>query len=287
LLRSTRDKRQRPLTDDKIIAGWNGLVLTFLAEAGRLLDRERYLPEAQKLASFLTSEMLSGERLHRIWRDQRAHQPAMLEDYAAVVNGLIDLYQVDFDPNWIEVAQLLMATMLNLFDDPQGGFYDSPADLTDLIARPKSVQDAPIPSGNSLAIRALLRFNSLTPTPMYEEKALQALTAFQSSAEQLPSVFSTWLLNLDWAIGPVKQLALIGEVTTPSFLQLTKVSDDSFQPRLIRAGGNPSQTPAVSLLQDRLPIDDQPTAFLCLDFTCRLPTTEPEELRRQILEAAD
>jgi uncharacterized protein YyaL (SSP411 family) len=287
VLRSTRDKRQRPLTDDKIIAGWNGLVLTFLAEAGRLLDRAHYLPEAQKLASFLTSEMLSGKRLNRIWRDQRAHQPAMLEDYAAVINGLIDLYQVDFDPNWIEAAQSLMTTMLDLFDDPQGGFYDSPADLTDLIARPKSVQDAPIPSGNSLAIRALLRFNSLSPTPEYEEKAMQALAAFQSTAEQHPSVFSTWLLNLDWAIGPVIQLALVGEVSTPPFLQLAKVSDESFQPRLIRAGGNPSQTPVVSLLQDRQPLDDQPTAFLCLEFTCRLPTTVPEELRRQFVGFLD
>jgi uncharacterized protein YyaL (SSP411 family) len=284
-LLETRASRIRPATDDKIIAGWNGLVLTLLAEAGRFLDRDPYLPAAQQLANFVVSEMLDEGRLHRSWRQGRADHPGMLEDYGAIANGLIDLYQVDFDPTWIDTAAVLLSTVQKHFEDPQGGFFDSPVDQTDLITRPKSIQDSPTPSGNSLVVRAMLRLGNLTPQSGWQDKAIQAVSSLQTTIEKYPSMFSAWLLNLDWVLGPVLQLAFVGDPQNQRFNQLVAVSDDVFLPRLIRAGGIQTQSSPLTLLENRTMIDDLPTAYLCQDFTCNLPTPEPDELRRQISQA--
>jgi hypothetical protein len=283
-LLKARAARVRPATDDKIIASWNGLTLTLLAEASRFLDRELYLPAAQELAHFLVTEIFIEGRLHRSWRDGLGDHPGMLEDYAAIANGLIDLYQVDFDPVWIDNAQRLVATIMDQFDDTQGGFYDSPADQTDLITRPKSLQDSPLPSGNSLAVRAMLRLDSLTPHPTWQEKALQAVASLTPTAEKYPSMFSAWMLNLDWALGPILQLAISGDRFSQGFRTLVAVSDEVYDPRLIRAGGSQDQSKFVSLMESRPMIENQPTAYLCQDFSCQLPTSNPGRLRQQLAE---
>lgn len=284
-LLEVRAARERPRTDDKIIAGWNGLVLTFLSEASRFLDRDAYLPIAQGLANFLTSEMLINGRLHRSWRQGHGGHPGTLEDYGAVANGLIDLYQADFNPTWIDTAQRLLITVQDQFADSQGGYFDSPSDQTDLIARPKSLQDSPIPSGNSLVARAMLRLDSLTPQPQWEENVLQLLSAMQSTAEKYPSMFSAWLVNIDWALGPITQIAIAGDLQDSELLKMIRVSDEVYIPRLIRAGGAHKQSDVVSLMDSRTMIDNRPTAYLCQDFACKLPTSSPEILRQQIADA--
>ena len=152
-----RNKRTRPGTDDKILTGWNALALTAFAEAGRYLARQDYLMAAIQKASFLLERLQSNGRLHRSWREGQTRQNAFLEDYAALILGLLALYQSVPDQKWYSNALRLADDMLIHFADPQGGFFDTAFDHENLLLRPKDIQDNATPSGNALAAMAMLQ----------------------------------------------------------------------------------------------------------------------------------
>ncbi|MGH2605418.1 MAG: hypothetical protein ACRDG5_02400, partial [Anaerolineales bacterium] len=280
-----RGRRVRHGRDVKVLTSWNGLALASLAEAARTLPSPRYLAAAQRLAGFL----LDGPRLNgglaRSWRNGQARQRAYLEDHAGLGIGLLSLYQTDFNPRWFAAARDQAETILRSFSDPEGGFSDIGAEHEPLFTRPRTLEDSPVPSGSAQAVLLLLHLAALTGEARYERAALRPLGAMQEVAARHPSAFAGWLCALDSALGPMLQLALVGEPTDPRFETLASTARSGYFPRLVVAGGPPGAPGHPSLLQDRPLIDGRPTAYLCRGFTCQLPVTESADLERQLAEA--
>ncbi|MCJ7567230.1 MAG: thioredoxin domain-containing protein [Anaerolineales bacterium] len=284
-LLKARSNRERPATDDKVLTSWNGLTLAVLAEAARVSGRAEYLSAAQQLADFLLTRLYVDGKLMRSWREGKAQHSAYLEDHAALGEGMLALYQVDFNNRWFRASVKCAEEILAHFSDPAGGFFDTRDDHEKLISRPKSIQDTPIPSGNSLAVSLLLKLAALNGDEHYAENASTALRNVVTTAERMPSSFAAWLNALDFALGPQLQLALIGEHADEKFQMLMQVSDQPYLPRMVRAGGQRHEEGAPALLSNRDPLDGSPTAFLCQGFACKLPTTDPDQLKKLISES--
>jgi len=277
-----RAARVRPGLDDKVLTGWNGLALLALAEAARATGSERYLQAAQGQAEFLLSNLIRDGRLHRSWRAGQARHSAYLEDHASLGLGLLGLYQADFDPRWFQAAVAQAEEILSAFADPQGGFFDTRHDHEALIARPKSVQDSPIPSGNTLACMLLLELGALEGEARYIDPAESVLRAIAPTAAQYPAAFSGWLCAIDFGLGPQLQLAIAGAPDLPAFHDLAAVANRRFLPNLVMAGGVPAASGMPRLMGERTILEGRPTAYLCRGFACRLPTLSPSELARQL-----
>ena len=284
LLRA-RDQRQRPGLDDKVLTSWNGLTLSALCAAARIFSDENYLQAAQGLAFFLIKEMFVDGKLMRSWRQGKANLNAYLEDHAALATGLLDLYQIDFNPRWYTIAVEQALEIIEHFSDPRGGFFDTRDDHEILISRPKSIQDTPIPSGNSLCMSLFLRLGALSGSGQFIDPAEAALRAIQENAAEQPSAFAQWLNAIDFAVGPQLQLAIVGSHDDSKFQDLARVAQSLYLPRLVMAGGPTGSQQMPALMDDRSMVDNQPTAYLCRNFSCNLPTTSPEVLAQQIEDA--
>ena len=189
-----RSTRIRPGLDDKVVASWNGLALRALAEAGAALSEERYLQAAIDCARFLNEELTSEETLLRSWRDGRATVHGFLEDHASVAMGMFALYAATGDYEWFETAERLTRGIPERFSDPAGGFFDTSEDTHQLIKRPKSQFDNPLPSGNGLAAEALLTLSSYTGEAELGNLASGTLQAAGMFMEQYPSMVDViWL----------------------------------------------------------------------------------------------
>ena len=284
-LLEARSRRVRPALDDKVITAWNGLALSAWAAAARALGRSQDLATAQALAGFLLGALRPNGRLCRSYRLGQARHAGGLDDHAALAEGLLDLYQVDFDRRWLEACLELADVILRDFADPHGGFFDTGTQPEGLPARPKTLQDTPIPSGNALTVTLLLRLEALTGEARYREAALPPLKAMQETASRYPTTFAAWLQGLSLAASPMPQLAITGEVASPGFLALAVEAHGRFLPRLVVAGGPPTDDAIPALLRGRTLAEGKPTASLCREFTCQLPTSSPEELRQQLTKA--
>ncbi len=251
-----------------------------------MLSREDYLSAAQRLGDFLLEHLVLENVVLRTWRDEKPGHPAFLEDHAALGEGLLALYQADFNPKWFLAARRQADEILAHFRDPQGGFFDTREDHEGLIARPKSVQDTPTPSGNSLAASLLLRLGALTGDADYIEAAETAVGAMQAIAAKYPTAFAGWLNAIDFALGPQLQLALIGPRGSPDFEALYDVVRTQYLPRMVVAGAEDQSAVEPALLADKTTIEDRPTAYLCEHFACQMPTSSAETLRDQISQAS-
>ena len=281
-LLEVRQARIRPGLDDKVLCAWNGLALMAFAEAAAATGRPDRLEAAQRLAGFLLEQLVVEGRLQRSWRKGQARYNAYLEDHAALGLGLLALYQVDFDLRWYAAAVEQAEEILAAFTDPQGGFFDTRHDHERLIARPKSIQDSPAPSGNTSAASLLLQLAALTGERRYAEPTEAATGAMQDLAARHPTAFSGWLCAIDFALGPQLQLALAGDPSEREFQALAQVPRARYLPNLVTAGGEPGTDGQPGLMADRSRIEGQPAAYLCQGFACRLPVTAPEALAEQL-----
>jgi uncharacterized protein len=272
-LYETRTKRVWPGLDDKRLASWNALMISALADAGAILDRDDYLDAAVQCAEFVTTQMRDDSgRLLRTWKDGRAKLNAYLEDHAYLVDALLSLYEATFDPRWFQAARELADTTIERFaDDDRGGFFDTASDHEQLVTRRKSLEDNPIPSGNSSAAYGLLRLAALTGEHGYEQRAVSVFRLLHEIAGRHPQAFAHLLQALDFHFAAVKEVAIVGPDAAP----LVRVVRDAFRPHLVVAGG---EHDGVPLLQDRTPVDGRAAAYVCENFACKQPVTEPAEL---------
>jgi hypothetical protein len=280
----TRERRARPARDDKVLAAWNGLMLAALAEAARALDRPDYRALAERNAAFLLEHLRtmdggrpSGRRLRRSWKDGRATLNAYLEDHADLAEGLLALYETTFEARWFTAARELADEMLRHFADPEGGFFDTSDDHETLVARPKGLQDNAVPSGNALAATVLLRLAAWTGEGRYRDAAEAALRLAEPYLGRHPTAFGQWLAALDFALAPVREIAIVGDPTAMETRALLRVVLVGYRPHQVVAVGDDGAD-IVPLLADRPAIDGRPTAYVCRSFVCERPVTEPAEL---------
>ncbi|HSR31853.1 MAG TPA: thioredoxin domain-containing protein, partial [Anaerolineae bacterium] len=279
-----REKRVHPGRDEKVLTSWNGLMLAAFAEAARALNRDDYRLVAENNAAFLLREQRQDNgRLLRSWKNGESKLNGYLEDYSYLIEGLLELYQTTFDPRWFVAAQELAETMIAHFQAPEGGFFDTSDDHETLITRPRDLQDNATPSGNAIAVTALLKLAGFTNDLRYVDIAHQALVQMQPMLAQYPLGFGQWLQALAYALSKPREIAIVGPTYDERTRALLGAATSGFQPhRVVAFGPGDQESPAVPLLENRRLVDGQPAAYVCRDFSCRAPVTEPEALRVQI-----
>ena len=261
-----REKRVRPHRDEKIITAWNGLMISALSRTAQVLDDTRYLTAAQRAARCL----LAGKFV------RAGNVPAMLDDYACFANALVDLYETDFDAGWLMQAVTLAEMMLRQFyDAADGGFFMNDGTDSSVILRVKDEYDGAEPSGNSIAVRLLLRLALLMDRSDFREAAERALTLFAPRMQSLPVAVPEMLCALDFTLGQPKQIVIAGEPTAPDTQALLRVVRSRYLPNKVVLLARDQSMP-------RPMIAGKATAYVCVDRTCRLPTTEPAELTKLI-----
>jgi uncharacterized protein len=272
-LYDARSERVWPGLDDKRLAAWNALMISALAEAGAVLDEPRYLDAARAAAGFVLRSMRDDQgHLLRTFKDGEAKLNAYLEDHAFFLEALLTLYESTFDPRWFAEAREIADTMIERFaDEERGGFFETSADHEQLVARRKDLEDNPIPAGNSSAAYGLLRLAALSGEHSYADRAEGVLRLLHEIAPKHPQAFAHLLQALDFRLSQTREVALAG----PDIHELERVVRSRFRPHIVLAGGEPDGVP---LMQGRTPVDGRAAAYVCEQFSCKQPVTEPAEL---------
>lgn len=284
-LYATRTHRVHPGLDDKILTAWNGLMLASLAEAARVLGREDYKQAAIRCGDFLLDNLRTTEgRLLRTYKGGFAKLNAYLEDYANLIDALIELYQLTFDEKWFTTACELADFVLNHFAAQDGGFFDTSDDHEALIVRPRELNDNAAPSGNSMFATQLIRLAAYTGESRYDQPARNTLRLLSEALKQYPQAFGQALIAVDMLVNGLDEVAVIGSQGTQATRALLDVITESYHPNCIiaLAKDNTDGRAAIPLLQDRTQRENQPTAYVCRNFACQLPVTQPEDLRAQL-----
>ncbi|MEX1297347.1 MAG: hypothetical protein AB1Z67_14385 [Candidatus Limnocylindrales bacterium] len=224
-------------------------------------------------------------RLLRSWKDGRAQHDGTLEDYANLAEGLLTLYETTFEERYFVAARDLAEAILEHFEAPDGGFFDTADDAEVLMARPRNLQDNAMPSGGAMATTVLLRLAAFTGEGRYREAAERALAPIVGIAAQHPTGFAQWLTAYALASSPIDEIAIVGDPAEDDTKALLAVVRAGFRPSQVVAVAPDPAASVVPLLHERQMLDGAATAYLCRGFACRQPTTEPEELASQ-LEAA-
>ena len=268
-----RDRRRKPLRDDKAIASWNGLALAALAEAGRRLGRDDYLDAARSLGEFLLGPLSTAEgRLYRSWRAGQAKHAGVLEDYADVANGLYELHVATGELRWLQEARRLAVLAVDLFGDPaDGGFFLTPRDGEELVARKKDFDDHPTPSGNSMLAYVLLRLSRLWGDQELERLAVGVFRFVAPLLPRAPSAFGHALNALDLHFSPPREIAIVG----PPDSEVARAALAPFDPNAVVAFGPSDEVP---LLAGKDLVGGRPAVYVCEAFACQAPVTEARAL---------
>ncbi|MGH2591643.1 MAG: thioredoxin domain-containing protein, partial [Actinomycetota bacterium] len=283
-----REKRVAPGTDDKVLAAWNGMAISALAEAGRAFGSREYVDAAVGAAVFVLENLREDDgRLLRSWRDGRRGRPGYADDHALMAEACLTLYETTFELRWFVEARALADELIRLFHDPErGGFFQTGSDAEDLVIRPKELYDNALPSGNSAAADVLQRLAHLTGEPEYERAGVSALRLVRDGMAGAPTGFGHALCALDLYLDRVREVAVVGDPEADATRALVaEVTSRRFLPNHVLAVAGPDDARSreeVALLLERPQIDGRPTAYVCERFTCKLPVTEPEELAAQL-----
>jgi uncharacterized protein YyaL (SSP411 family) len=295
---SARETRVHPGQDDKVLTSWNGLMLAAFAEAaaafaldGATGRGDRYRRIAEENSDFLLQHLQTDTgRLFHTWKATgenanqgpggRAKVDGFLEDYAHLAEGLLALYQATFDPRWYQAAHNVVDAAIARFWVQGEGFYDTATDAEQLIARPWDLQDNATPSGNAMMATVLLKLSGLAVAPRYAELARRNLGALQDYLARAPLGFGQWLVALEYALSRPFEIAIVGPPDDEATRRLLGAATSDFRPHQVAAYGPAGQeAPAVPLLEDRDLVDGRPAAYVCRDFACQAPVTDPEVLR--------
>jgi hypothetical protein len=275
-LRLWRDRRVRPGKDDKVLAAWNGLALSALARGFQVLEDPRFLKAAEACADFLRRELWREGRLLRVWRQGKAHTTGFLEDDAAVIEGLVDLFEAGFNPFWLRWAEQLAEGMRGRFEDrAEGGFFSTEAGQADLLFRQKPGFDNALPSGNTLAARALLRLSRHLQREDFRVAAEGTMRCFGPWIERAPRAFLGLLGVVDLAFRETLEVAVAGDPADARVRAMLQEVHRLYLPGLVLSA---SSEEALPLQVGRHQAIGGPQAFVCHGQTCALPVGTAREL---------
>jgi uncharacterized protein YyaL (SSP411 family) len=286
-----REQRVHPLKDDKVLADWNGLMAAAMASAGRVFEEPKWVAAAEKASNFVLDEMRTedGRLLHR-YRDGDASIPAFLDDYVFMTTAMLGLYDATFEPAYLERALKLQQQTLELFwDTKRGGFFFTADDNEELLVRQKEVYDGAIPSGNSMAADNSVRLARLTGDTEYLQGADQIFATFSSEANQLPSAHSQLISALQRGVGPSLEVVIAGEPGADDTNTLITTVREMYLPHAAVLLVPPGEAGAAirklaPFAESYEPVDGKAAAYVCRDFSCQLPTTDPAKLRELLKE---
>jgi len=279
---AAREKRVKPFRDEKIIAAWNGLMLSGLAEAIKLAGSSAGIEAAQRTVDFIFAKMFRDGALLHTYKDEHAKLLGYLDDYAFVAVGLLDLYEALFDRAYLERAVQLADVMLREFwDERDGAFFYTGKSHEQLISRAKPIFDGSIPSGNALGTQLLLRLYHFTGENRYRAAADKVLRSYYDAMASQPFGFAHLLCALDNYIHGAKEIVIVGHPVDAAAKQLIAEVNSVYLPnKVVQIAPPGSALAEISpLLQGKTQVDGRATAYVCRNFTCSAPVTNPGELR--------
>jgi uncharacterized protein YyaL (SSP411 family) len=286
-LLAIRQQRVKPFRDEKILTAWNGLMISGMIQAYTVLGDQEALRAVRDTLAFLQHHMLRDGRLLRVYRDGQAKLNAYLDDYAFLADALLDTFEATCERAHFDLAETLTVTMLEEFwDEAQGAFFFTGKSHEALISRTKSAFDQAIPSGISVATRNLLRLYYYTGRQDYLQRAERVLHLFKGHMEQQPFGFGSLLTALDFYLRKPQEIVLVGKPTAPDTQAMLQAVYRQYVPNKTLVQIDPQHLQetlnTLPLLRDLLAgktqADGKATVYVCHNFTCSLPVTEPEEL---------
>ncbi len=279
-----REERVHPFKDDKILTDWNGLMISAFARAAQTLGDEEYAKAAVRATDFVLSTLRDEEgRLLKRYRDGEAGLTAHLEDYAFMIEALLDVYETTFEIRYLDEAITFQRIMDEFFwDEEEGGYFTVADDAEQLIVRAKKLYGGAIPSGNAVAMENLVRLYRMTGQSHFEARGTELIRAFSGEIEQNGMVYPLVLTALDFYFGPSQEIVISGgdpeamlEVIRKPFLPNKVVLYRTEENAELLSGLAPYTETQTSL-------DGKATAYVCEEFACQLPTTELSELKKHL-----
>ena len=269
---------------------WNGLMIAALALGARILDKPEYARAAEKSVQFILKKMQKNDgRIFHRFRDGELAIDAQAADYAFFINGLLNLYQATFDLTYAEEAAALQKRMLKDFWDPDnGGFYATANRSEALPVRPKELYDGAIPSANSVALLNLLWLSRLTGNPEWDIKAHEQVRAFAGTVKSQPTAFTYFLLGIDFALRPGREVVIAGDPDKIDARQMLAALNLNFTPNqvaLVKSDQNAARLAKFAGYTDGLQlVQGKATAHVCKGFACKEATTDIQAMVAHIIE---
>jgi uncharacterized protein YyaL (SSP411 family) len=284
VLLARRSTRERPGRDEKVLAGWNGLMLRGIAEAARAFGRGDYRLMAVRNGEFLMREMVRDGRVMRSHKDGVTRIPGFLEDHAAVALAFLDLYSLTFERRWLDASRTVADAIDEWFwDGDLGAYFDTARDHETLLTRPRDITDNAVPAGTSLTVDLLLRLAELLGDDARRQRATHVLESVSEPMARYAPAFGHMLGAADMAVHGAVEVALAGDPAADDLRALADAVAHEYVPSLVVAGGSSAD---VALLADKVPKDGQATAYVCRQYLCEEPTTDPAALASQLERAA-
>ena len=286
ILMSIRAKRPRPHLDDKIIAVWNGLMISAYARGAQVLDEPRYLKSATQAANFVRAHLWDDSRktLFRSYRDGRSEVEGFADDYAFVVQGLLDLYEASFDIEWLKFATQLQETQDRLFfDEKNGGYFTTSGKDASVLLRMKDDNDSAEPAASSIAALNLLRLAQIRDERQIEDRAKKTIAAFGPTLSHFASAMPQMLVAVDFSSSKPRQIVIAGKKDAPKTKALLAEVHRHFLPKtiLLLADGTEGQKylgEKLEAIRAMSMVDGKPAAYVCENFTCKAPVTDSKKL---------
>ncbi len=288
-----REKRAHPFKDDKILTDWNGLMIAALSKASQAFDEPQYAEAAKKDADFILAKMRAkdGRLLHR-YRDGEAAMPAHVDDYAFLTWGLLELYEAAFDVKYFKAALDLNKELISHFwDGKSGGFFMTADDSEKLPSRQKELYDGALPSGNSVAMLNLIRLGRMTGNAEFEGRAQKMARVFSISVKPSPSAYTFMMSALDFAVGPSHEVVIVGKENSDDTKTMLKALRKNYAPnKVVLFRPDTDEKPAISkfapFTEFQHSKNGKTTAYVCLNYLCKLPVTDPQKTLQLVNEKA-
>jgi uncharacterized protein YyaL (SSP411 family) len=285
-LLAKQSERIRPGRDEKIIAGWNGLMIESLAYAGAAMEQQKYIDAALRAAEFILSALVQNGRLMHYCRQGKVVEKAYLDDYASFIAAMMALYEATFDAKWLGHATKFADQMIELFEDKQqSGFFLGGLDSKKLIISPKPAYDGAIPCGNSIAAGSLGRLGLLTMNKTYAEKAQSVLSVFSKRIADFPTSLTQMLVALNFRLGPAQEIVLAAGEDKDKMSKMLKLVRSRFLPNAVIILHDDTQVEKiVPFVKEQKAVGNKTTAYICSDYVCKQPITELAEFDTAVSE---
>jgi uncharacterized protein YyaL (SSP411 family) len=283
-LLTARGKRVRPATDDKVLTAWNGLMISAFARGYDAFGRDADLKSARAAAEFVRAHLSKDDRLLVSFRDGKAHLNAYLDDYAFLARGLVDLYEAEFDRRDLDRAATLARTLLGRFGDGRGGFHFTSDDHEEILARTRSTYDDAIPAGSAIAAEALLRLSLHLDDAAFRKAGLATLAALRPLADKAPVGCASLLNASAYAdTASVLEIAIVGPRDAAGTMGLLAAARARYLPARVIGGFDPAAGPSdLPLLAGKTLSGGKPAAYVCRNYACDKPVTDPASLRKAL-----